>query len=59
MAPRKAAQTEESKDSSKAHVMDKHGRIARTYTKEIHGDEFVALAKEFAATNGHPSVVEE
>ena len=30
---------------------------ARTYTKEKHGDDFVELAKEYAANNGGQVVV--
>lgn len=47
------------KASTKAHVMDKHNRVARTYTREIHGEQFLDLAHQFASNHGFPSVVEE
>lgn len=38
--------------TSEAVVMDKRGQHIRTYTREVHGDDFEECAKEMAAQHG-------
>ena len=53
-APAPAAPVEDERevDDTKITVLDKHGRVARTYTLETHGENFIELAQEYASHRG-------
>jgi hypothetical protein len=36
-------------DATSASVLSKDGQLIRTYTQEVHGDDFADLAKEFSS----------
>lgn len=47
------------KGHTQAHVYDRNDEILRTYTEEVHGDDFVDYANEFASKEEGRRVVTE
>jgi len=51
-APEAPVVDERAVDETKITVLDKHNRVARTYTLQTHGENFVELAQEYASHRG-------
>lgn len=54
-AEEKAAKAAAKAGTEAVSVFDKHDRHVRTYSAELHGENFVALAEEFTKKNAAKS----
>lgn len=45
--------TEKAVDITIAEIVNNEGQVVRVYSKEIHGDDFMKLAEEFAGKKGY------
>lgn len=46
-------EVDEAPEVTEAHVYSGDGQLVRTFSKKIHGDDFEALAKQFAEPRAH------